>query len=54
MVKKEVIRKRLDKLDESLKFLERIQSYSVEEFLADPEHFGAAERFFAARDRIRQ
>jgi len=45
VVKKEVIRKRLEKLGESLDFLDRVRSYSLEDFLADPEHFGSAERF---------
>ena len=45
MVISEVIRKRLNKLDEYLKILEGIKKYSFEEFISDPEHYGSAERF---------
>lgn len=45
MVKPEVIRKRLQKLDEYLATLRRMQSYSLEEFIGNPEHYGSAERF---------
>jgi uncharacterized protein YutE (UPF0331/DUF86 family) len=45
MVKIEVIRKRLNKLDEYLAILRGLQKYSLEEFLANPEHYGSAERF---------
>lgn len=45
MVKIEVIRKRLNKLDEYLEILRGLQKYSLDEFLSDPEHYGSAERF---------
>ena len=45
MVRAEVIRKRLQKLDEYLVILRSLQIYSLEEFLSDPEHYGSAERF---------
>jgi uncharacterized protein YutE (UPF0331/DUF86 family) len=45
MTRPEVIRKRLAKLDEYLGNLKKLQRYSREEFLADPEHYGSAERF---------
>ena len=45
MVKSEVIRKRLNKLDENLEILEEIKRYSFSEFISDPEHYGSAERF---------
>ncbi len=45
MVKIEVIRKRVQKLDEYLEILRAMQKYSVEEFLENPEHYGSAERF---------
>ena len=45
MVRHEVIRKRLNKIDEYLKVLKRLQAYSLEEFLGDPERYGSAERF---------
>jgi uncharacterized protein YutE (UPF0331/DUF86 family) len=45
MVKPEVVRKRLNKLDEYLSILHGLQKYSFEEFVADPEHYGSAERF---------
>ena len=45
MVRSEVVRKRLNKLDEYLSTLSNLQRYSFEEFIADPEHYGSAERF---------
>lgn len=45
MVRPEIIRKRLNKLDEYLSFLHKSQDYSYEEFIANPEHYGSAERF---------
>jgi len=45
VVRQEVIRKRLDKLDEYLKILENIQRYSKKEFVDEPERYGSAERF---------
>jgi len=45
MVKPEVIRKRLNKLDEYLSILKKMKKYARQEFLSDPEHYGSAERF---------
>jgi len=45
MVRVEIIRKRLNKLDEYLSILYKLQKYTVEEFMADPEHYGSTERF---------
>ncbi len=45
MVNREIVRKRLNKLDEYLKILYRLQKYSFDDFIADPEHYGSAERF---------
>ena len=45
MVRSEVIRKRLNKLDEYLSILYKLQRYRKDEFLEDPEHYGSAERF---------
>ncbi len=45
MVKAEVIRKRLNKLDEYLSFLGALQQYNFDDFIANPEHYGSAERF---------
>ncbi len=45
MVRAEVIRKRLNSLDDYLNILRRLQQYSAEEFLSDPERYGSAERF---------
>lgn len=45
MVRAEIIRKRLNKLDEYLSILHELQRYRFEEFIADPEHYGSAERF---------
>ena len=45
MVRPEVIQKRLEKVEEYLAILKKIRKYSREEFLADPERYGSAERF---------
>lgn len=45
MVRPEVIRRRLTKLDEYLRILRGLQRYDLEAFVADPEHYGSAERF---------
>ena len=45
MVRPEVIQKRLEKVEEYAAILEKIRKYSKEEFLADPERYGSAERF---------
>lgn len=45
LVRAEIIRKRLNKLDEYLSILHGLQKYSFEEFIHDPEHYGSAERF---------
>jgi uncharacterized protein YutE (UPF0331/DUF86 family) len=45
LVRPEVIRKRLNKLDEYLSILNSLQKYSFSEFIGDPEHYGSAERF---------
>ena len=45
MVRPEVIRKRIEKIDEYVSVLERIQNYSLEEFRNEPERYGSAERF---------
>ena len=45
MVKREVVRRRLERLAEYLTILERFQDYELEIFLSDPEHYGSAERF---------
>ena len=45
MVNKEVIRKRLKKLDEYLAILGGLQKYTREEFLENPERYGSTERF---------
>jgi uncharacterized protein YutE (UPF0331/DUF86 family) len=45
LVRPEVIRKRLNKLDEYLSILHSLQKYSFSEFIEDPEHYGSAERF---------
>jgi hypothetical protein len=38
MVRAEVIRKRLNKLDEYLEILDDLKKYSLEEFLSKPEY----------------
>lgn len=45
MVKREVLERRLKKLDEYIKILKTLQKYKFEEFSSDPEHYGSAERF---------
>lgn len=45
MVRPEVIRKRLNKLDEYLSILYNLRKYSFETFVSDPERYGSAERF---------
>jgi uncharacterized protein YutE (UPF0331/DUF86 family) len=45
VVRVEVIRKRLRKLDEYLAILAGLRGYTFEEFVADPEHYGSTERF---------
>ena len=45
MVRPEVIRKRLNKLDEYLYILRGLQRYSFTDFVGDPEHYGSTERF---------
>lgn len=45
MIRAEVIRKRLNKLDEYLRIRRGMQAYGFEAFAADPEKYGSAERF---------
>ena len=45
MVNKEIVRKRLNKLDEYLVILNRLKKYSFDAFIGDPEHYGSTERF---------
>ncbi|MEI8122309.1 MAG: DUF86 domain-containing protein [bacterium] len=45
MVRPDVIHKRLAKIEEYLAILKAIQRYPKEQFLADPEKYGSAERF---------
>jgi len=41
----EIIRKRLGKLEQYLSILGRMRRYSYDEFVANPERYGSAERF---------
>ncbi len=45
MVRKDVIHKRLEKLDEYLAILRRLQTTPMKEFIREPEKYGSAERF---------
>ncbi len=45
MVKPEVIRRRLKKLDEYIRFLEKIRKYERKKFLSEAEIWASAERF---------
>ncbi len=45
MVRPEVLRRRLQKLDDYLTFLEKLGEYDLQEFVTEPERYGSAERF---------
>jgi len=45
MVRPEVVRRRLKKLDEYLTILHGLREYDRQAFLDDPERYGSAERF---------
>ncbi|HDZ85389.1 MAG TPA: DUF86 domain-containing protein [Candidatus Moranbacteria bacterium] len=45
MVKAEVIRRRLAKLDEYLRILQKMKKHSFDEFTTKPEIYGSGERF---------
>jgi uncharacterized protein YutE (UPF0331/DUF86 family) len=45
VVDRELVQRRLERLDEYLDILRKLQRYSREEFVADPERYGSAERF---------
>jgi len=45
MVRVEVIRKRIQKLEEYLSILREIQKHPLDAFLSTPEYYGSAERF---------
>lgn len=45
MINKEVIRKRLNQLDEYLDILDELKKYSFDKFIETPEYYGSAERF---------
>jgi len=45
LLRKEIIRKRLNKLDEYLTVLIQLQRYSYDQFVQSPERYGSAERF---------
>lgn len=45
MIRAEVVRKRLNKLDEYLAILRTLQKYSYGEFVQAPERYGSVERF---------
>ena len=47
MLRPEIIRKRLDKLNEYLAFLEGMRSYTLEEFLGNPEPLRQRRTFYA-------
>ncbi len=41
----DIIRKRLDALERYIAILRKLSRYSLPDFVADPEHYGSAERF---------
>lgn len=45
MLKPEVIRRRLQKMDEYLAILDGLRRYKLDEFVASPERYGSTERF---------
>ncbi len=45
MVKADLLRRKLEALEENLGFLRHSQRYTLEEFIADPERYGSTERF---------
>jgi uncharacterized protein YutE (UPF0331/DUF86 family) len=45
VLRPEVIRRRLQKVDEYLGILEGLRCYDLNDFLANPERYGSAERF---------
>ncbi|MCD5408680.1 DUF86 domain-containing protein [Candidatus Bipolaricaulota bacterium] len=45
MLRPEIIRRRLQKIDEYLSILKRLRDYELEEFATNPERYGSAERF---------
>ena len=45
MVKSEIVKRRLVKLEQYLAALRRLQRFNTEELIADPERHGAAERY---------
>jgi len=45
VVRPEVVRRRLLKLDDYLSILEKLGRYNLQEFITEPEHYGSAERF---------
>ena len=45
MVRAEIIRKRMNRLDEYLTILKKLKQYSFKEFTENPERYGSAERF---------
>jgi hypothetical protein len=46
VVNKEIIRKRLNKVDEYLNILYKLQKYNFDVFINDPEHYGSANDFY--------
>lgn len=45
VIKRETLRKRINKLEEYLQILYGLKKYSLEEFLSEPEHYASVERF---------
>jgi uncharacterized protein YutE (UPF0331/DUF86 family) len=45
MVDEEIFHRRLRSLDETLSILRKLRLYSFEDFMAEPERYGSAERF---------
>jgi len=45
VVRPEVLKRRLQKLDEYLSIVKKLSDYNQEEFVTEPERYGSAERF---------
>jgi hypothetical protein len=52
MVRPEILRKRLNKLDEYLAILRKLRRYERDEFLSNAERYGSAERFLLSCNRL--
>lgn len=45
MVRKDIISRKLNQLEENISILKKLRKYTKTEFLSEPERYGSAERF---------